>query len=82
VCSDNRVARNKWWAQGWVLEDDIKRVVGFVEPLMGYHGTQRFQLLARDAVGCCVRHPGSADVGRAPLRVQWGAQQDRYVSVP
>jgi hypothetical protein len=51
VCSDNSVARDKRRAQGWVLEDDIKRVGGFVEPLMGYHGTQRFQLLARwDAV--------------------------------
>jgi hypothetical protein len=29
-----------------------------------------------------VRHPGSADVGRAPLRAQWGAQQDRCAAVP
>jgi hypothetical protein len=29
VRSDNSEARYKWWAQGWVLEDDINRVVGF-----------------------------------------------------
>jgi hypothetical protein len=51
VRSDKSVARDKWRAQGWVLEDDLKRVVGFAEPLMGYHGNQCFKLLARwDAV--------------------------------
>jgi predicted transcriptional regulator len=29
VRSNNSDARYKWWAQGWVLEDDINRVVGF-----------------------------------------------------
>jgi hypothetical protein len=55
VRSDNSVACDKWRAQGWVLEDDLKRVVGFEEPLMGYHGNQCFKLLARWDAVCSIQ---------------------------
>jgi hypothetical protein len=29
VRSDTSEARYKWWAQGWILEDAINRVVGY-----------------------------------------------------
>jgi hypothetical protein len=45
--SNNSVARDKRRIQGWVLEEDIKRLVGFAELLMGCHCNQCLKLLAK-----------------------------------
>ena len=45
--SDDTVARTAWYANGYVLHGDIARVVGFAEPMMGYHGNQCFKLLEK-----------------------------------
>jgi hypothetical protein len=51
VRSNNSVARDKWRTQGWGLEEDIRRLVGFAELLMGCHCNQCLEALAKwDAV--------------------------------
>jgi hypothetical protein len=48
VRGDNRKDREKWWADdSWVLEDDFVALLGFGEPMMGYHGNQCFDVLDR-----------------------------------
>jgi hypothetical protein len=47
VRQDNSTARGTWRANGWVLEDDLERLLGFREPMMGYHGNQCFALLSK-----------------------------------
>jgi hypothetical protein len=47
VRQDNSASRSVWRANGWVVEDDFERVLGFREPMMGYHGNQCFVALSK-----------------------------------
>jgi hypothetical protein len=42
--SDNTTQKKAWRTAGFTLEDDIKKVFGFDEPMMGYHGNLCFKL--------------------------------------
>jgi hypothetical protein len=45
VRGDNSKDREKWRADdSWVLEDDFVALLGFGEPMMGYHGNQSFDM--------------------------------------
>jgi hypothetical protein len=46
VRNDNSKDRERWRANGpWVFDDDLAELLGFGEPMMGYHGNQCFDLL-------------------------------------
>jgi hypothetical protein len=44
---DNTTQKKAWRTAGFTLETDIKKIVGFDEPMMGYHGNQCFKLLEK-----------------------------------
>lgn len=47
VRQDNSALRSMWRANGCVLEDDLETLLGFREPMMGYHGNQCFSVLSK-----------------------------------
>lgn len=47
VRQDNSVRRVRWYVGGWVVEDDLYELLGFKEPMQGYHGNQCFVALEK-----------------------------------
>jgi hypothetical protein len=43
--SDNTTQKKAWRTAVFTLENDIKKIARFDEPMMGYHGNQCFKLL-------------------------------------